>query len=146
MATVPESTNQGLPPDGNPGPFPPFGNTGSPYMATLSLPGLTIGLPVWLFSTLVVPSVMSLVPPSPSSASRHDDSKVEPTPSSPVSSLSSPPLPGESSTSSNQETKKTKKKKKFDKHEATCATIASSTSQVRAPSSPPRKVKFPCKL
>jgi len=39
-----------------------------------------------------------------------------------------------------------KKKKKFDKHEATYATIAPSTSQVRPPSTPLRKIKFPCKL
>jgi len=44
MATFPESTNQGFPLDWNPGPFPSFGNVGAPYMATLSLPGLTIGL------------------------------------------------------------------------------------------------------
>ena len=37
MATNPESTNQGIPFDGNPSPFPPFGNIGAPYMATLSL-------------------------------------------------------------------------------------------------------------
>ena len=114
MATVPESTGQGLPPDGNPGPFPSFGNVGAPYMATLSLLGLTIGLLSPLFE------------------SRHDDSKVEPTPSSSVSSSSSPPSPGESFTSSNQETKKKKKmmkkKKKSDKCVATCAATVPSTS------------------
>ena len=150
MATFPESTVQGFPPDGNPSPFPSFRNVSAPYMATLSLPGLTIGLPMWLFSTSVVPSVMTPVPPSPSFEPRHVDSKVEPTPSSPVSSSSSPPSPGESFTSSNQETKKKKKKmmkkKKSDKHETTYAATAPSTSQVRTPSSPPRKVKFPCKL
>ena len=51
MATNPESTDQGIPFDGNPSPFPPFGNIGAPYMATLSLLGLTIGFPVWLLST-----------------------------------------------------------------------------------------------
>lgn len=151
METFPESTNQGLPPDGNPGLFPPFGNVSAPCMGTLSLPGLTIGLPVWLFSTSVVPSVMTPVPLSPSSKSRHDDSRVEPAPSSPISSFSSPTSPGESSTSSNQEAKKkkkrkTKKKKKFDKREAARATIAPSTSQAGIPSDPPWKVKFPCNL
>ena len=161
MVTFPKSTGQGLPLDGNPGPFPSFGNAAALYMATLSFPGLTIGLPVWLFSTSVVLSVMTPVPPSPSSKPQHVDSKVEPTPSSRVSSSSSPPSPGESFTSSNQETKKTMKKmmkkKKSDKCEATCASIAlstsqveppsaPSTSQVEPPSAPPRKVKFPCKL
>ena len=128
METFPESTGQGLPLDGNLGPFLPFGNSSSPYMATLSLPGLTIGLPIWLFSTSVVPSVMTPIPSSPSSESRQDDSKVEPTPSSPIPSSSSPTFPGESSTSNNQETKK--KKKKSDQHETTLATIAPSTSEV----------------
>ena len=49
MATFPEFTNQGIPSDGNLGPFPPFGNVGAPYMATLSLPGLTVGFPVGYF-------------------------------------------------------------------------------------------------
>ena len=54
MATFLEFTSQGIPYDGNPSPFPFFGNVGAPYMATLSLPGLSVGLPVWLFSTSVV--------------------------------------------------------------------------------------------
>ena len=51
MATVPEFTNQGTPFNENPSNFPFFGNVGPPYMATLSLPGFTIDLPIWLFST-----------------------------------------------------------------------------------------------
>jgi len=58
MATNPESINQGIPFDGNPIPFHPFGNIGAPYMATLSLLGFTIGLPVWSFSTFLVQNVM----------------------------------------------------------------------------------------
>ena len=63
----PESTDQGIPFEGNPSPFPSWGNIGAPYMATLSLLGLTIGLPVWLFSTSVVQnsmiSLQSGIPP-----------------------------------------------------------------------------------
>jgi len=66
MATFPESTSQGFPSETNPSPFPSFRNTSAPYMATLSLPGLTIGLLVWLFSTSVIPSVSTTTPPSPS--------------------------------------------------------------------------------
>ena len=44
METFLESTNKGFPSDGNYGPFPSFGNVGAPFMETLSLPGLTIGL------------------------------------------------------------------------------------------------------
>ena len=73
MATFPESTSQGFPSDGNPGPFPSFGNVGAPYMETLSLPGLTTGLPVWLFSTSVIPSVSTPTRMSPSFESWHDD-------------------------------------------------------------------------
>ena len=58
METNLKSTNQGIPFDGNPSPFPPFGNIGAPYMATFSLPGFTIGLPVWLFSTSLVKNVV----------------------------------------------------------------------------------------
>ena len=49
-----ESTNQGVPLGGNPSPFSSWGGVGAPHMATLSLPGLTIGLSVWLFSSSVV--------------------------------------------------------------------------------------------
>jgi len=49
-----ESTNQGVSLGGNPSPFSSWGDVGAPHMATLSLPGLTIGLPVWLFSISVV--------------------------------------------------------------------------------------------
>lgn len=118
METFPESINQGLPLDGNPGHFPSFGNAGAPDMAMLSLPGLTIGLPIQLFSTLVVPSVLTLVLQSPSFELRQDDSRVNPLPSSPISSPSSSASPGESSKSSNHEAKKKKrnmKKKKLDK-------------------------------
>ena len=58
IVTNSESTDQGIYFDGNPSPFPPFGNIGVPYMATLSLPGFTIGLPVWLFSTYLVQNVV----------------------------------------------------------------------------------------
>ena len=107
-------------------------------MATLSLPGLTIGLPVWLFSTSVVPSVMTLVPPSPPPEQHHVDSKVDLSPSSPISASSSSTSPGENLDSSNQVAKK--KKKKTPKREV------KSTTQVEPPFAPPRKVKFPCKL
>ena len=112
MVTFPESTSQGFPSDGNPGPFPSFRNAGTTYMAMLSLTGLTIGLHVWLFSTLVVPSIPNPLQMSPSFESHHDDSKVDPLPSSPISSPSASTPPGESFESTNQEAKKKKKKMK----------------------------------
>jgi hypothetical protein len=51
MEIVLEPTNQGTPLHEDPHPFPCFGNIGPPYIATLSLPRFTIGLPIWLFST-----------------------------------------------------------------------------------------------
>jgi hypothetical protein len=54
MASNPESTNGGTPPSGEPYTLPSFGNFGPPYIATLSLSGLTIILPVWLFPTPVI--------------------------------------------------------------------------------------------
>ena len=110
MATFSEFTNQGIPSEGNLGHFPPFGNVGAPYMATLSLPGLTVGLPVWLFSTSVVPDVSVTGQSVPPPEQQHVDPKVDLSPSSPVSASSSSTLPGESLDSSNQVAKKKKKK------------------------------------
>jgi len=54
-----ESTNQGVPLGGNPSPFSSWGDVGAPHMATLSLLGLTIGLPIWIFSTSVVQNTVT---------------------------------------------------------------------------------------
>ena len=127
MKTFSEFTNEGIPAEGNPGPFLAFGNVGAPYMATLSLPGLTVGLPVWLFSTYVVPNISVTVQLVPPPEQHHVDSKVDLSPYSSVSVSSSSTLPGESLNSSNQVAKKKKKtkKKKSDKREAKAAATAS---------------------
>ena len=112
-------------------------------MATLSLPGLTVGLPIWLFSTCLVPNVLPTGQSVPPREQYHVDSKVGLSPSSPVSTSSSSTSSGECLDSSNQVAKKNKKKtkkKKSHKREV------KSKTQVRPPSAPPRKVKFPCKL
>ena len=54
MDKVPENTNHGTPFQGGLCGFPGFGNVGAPLMATLSLLGFTIGMSVWLFSTLIL--------------------------------------------------------------------------------------------
>ena len=111
--TNPESTNQGIHFDGNPSPFPSFGNIGAPYMATLSLLVLTIGLLVWLFSTSLVqnggtPSTKQNQPPV--------DPEVDPSPSSLfVSPSPSSSSLGESSDTSNQVAEKKKKGKEKKK-------------------------------
>jgi hypothetical protein len=59
IASVPGTTNEATPALGEPFVFPSYGNVGPPHIATLSLPGITIGLPVWLFSTHVILNVAS---------------------------------------------------------------------------------------
>jgi hypothetical protein len=126
MASVPGMTNEGTPAPGEPFVFPSYGNIGPPHIATLSLPGLTIGLSVWLFSTQVIPNAVSasVTSTSPQEHQPH----VDPSPSSPVRSSSpssvamSPSISssslGESSEAShpmNKKKKKRKIKKKKDK-------------------------------
>ena len=80
--------------------FPPYGDVGPPLMDTLSLPRLTIGLPVWLFSSLVIPCTLVSSDPNPSS--QEHQTHVDPSSSSPdVSSLVSPSSPVESCSTSN---------------------------------------------
>ena len=110
-----ESTNQGIPLEGNPSPFTSWGNIGAPHMATLSLLGLTIGLPVWLFSTSVVSNVSTTGQSVPPPEQHHSDSKVDLSPSSLVSTSLSSTSPSDSLDSSNQVAKKKKKKTKKKK-------------------------------
>jgi hypothetical protein len=98
MASVPRMTNEGTPFPGEPFVFPSYRNIGPPHIATLSLPGLTIGLPVWFFSTQVIPNAASasVVRTSPQEHQPH----VDPSPSSPVRSSSPSSLARSSSVSS----------------------------------------------
>jgi hypothetical protein len=57
MASVPGMTNDGTPLPGEPFVFTSYGNIGPPYITTWSLPGLTIGLLVRLFSTTMISNV-----------------------------------------------------------------------------------------
>ena len=59
---------------------PPCGDVGSPFMATLNLPGLTIGLHVWLFSNPVIPNAPFLLDPFP--LPHEHQTHVNPSPSS----------------------------------------------------------------
>jgi hypothetical protein len=117
MASVLEMTNEGTPAPWEPFFFPSYGNIGPPHIATLSLPGFTIGLPLWLFSTQVIPNAVSssVIRTSPQEHQHH----VDPSPSSPrryssasslarSSSISYSSL-SESSQDSNLLDKKTKK-------------------------------------
>jgi hypothetical protein len=96
----PEVSNQETPFHGEPYYFPCFGNIGPPYIATLTLPGLIVGLSVWLFSTPMV--LNAPVVSKENSPPKEHQPHVDPFPSSPIvySSLSSS-SPGEILDSSN---------------------------------------------
>jgi hypothetical protein len=117
MASVPGMTNEGTSAPGEPFVFPSYGNIGPPHITTLSLPGLTIGLPVWLFSTQVISNSVSasVTRISPQEHQPH----VDPSPSSlamsPSISSSSSSESYEASNLVNKRKKKRKKKKKKNK-------------------------------
>jgi hypothetical protein len=126
MASVPKMTNEGTSSPGEPFVFPSYRNIGPPHIATLSLPGLIIGLPIWLFSTQVIPNVVSALVTSTSPQERQPH--VDPSPSSPIRSSSPSSLARSSSISSsslsersqasnlvNKKKKKRKNKKKKNK-------------------------------
>jgi hypothetical protein len=98
MASIPEMTNEGTPFPREPFFFPSNGNIGPPHITTLSLPGLTIALLVWLFSTQVIPNTASdfVVSTSPQEHQPH----VDPSPSLPIRSSSPSSLARSSSISS----------------------------------------------
>jgi len=106
MASVPKTTNGETPAPGEPFVFPSYGNVGPPYIATLSLSGLTIGLPVWLFSTPVISNAGASDVSTPLTHQPH----VNFSPSSPIRSLSiSSSSPSEISQESSQIDEKKKK-------------------------------------
>jgi hypothetical protein len=162
-------TNEGTPFPREPFVFPSYGNIGPPHIATLSLLGLTIGLPVWLFSTQVVLNAVSasVTSTSPQEHQPH----VDPSPSSPVRSSSpsslarSPSISSSSSSESseasnpvNKNQKKRKIKKKKDKQGSKPPTTvkhvgkqpvtvnrAGSVDDVKITQTT-RKPKYPCRL
>ena len=104
------ATNQETPSQGEPFVIHSFGNVGPPLMATLILSRLTIGLPIWLLSSMVIPS--ALIISYPSSPSQEHQHHVDLSPSSPYVYYSfSPSFPVESCDASNQVDKKKKKRK-----------------------------------
>jgi hypothetical protein len=138
MASNPASTNGGTPASGEPYTFPSFGNFGPPYVATLSLLGLTIGLPVWLFPTPVIPNPPNVsVPPNTLDVNTPPihQPHVDFFPSSPINSPSiSPSSPSESSKESSSKASsqvdQKKKKRKEKKKKSPKRTKAPTTSDV----------------
>ena len=133
-----ESTNQGFPLRGSPSPFSSWRDVGAPHMATLSLSGLTIGLPVWLFSTFVIQRTM--IPEQ--SNQQLDDTKVLPQPSTSFvyPSPSSSSL-GEDSKTKNEVTEKKKKGK--EKKKEPMEKRGNRTSSSKNPHTAPSKPKSP---
>jgi hypothetical protein len=113
MESITGSTSEGTPFPKEPFAFPSFGNIRPPYISKLSLSGLTIGLPVWLFPTLVTlnfPSASNAPNASAVSTPPTNQPHVDLSPSSPIMSPSlSPSSPSEISKESSQVDKKKKK-------------------------------------
>ena len=106
MALVPGMTNEETHFLGEHFVLPSYRNIGPPYIATLSLPGLTIGLLVWFFSTTVISNANASDVSTPPTYQPH----VDFSPSSSVRSPSiSPSLPSERSKVSSQVDKKKNK-------------------------------------
>jgi hypothetical protein len=100
MDKVPDDTNQGTPSKGDSCAFPFFGNVGVPLMATLYIPGLNVGLPVWLGT---IPNVLNALDASQLRTLCHGHHVDVPS-----STKSSPPpstFSGESIDTSNQKSK-----------------------------------------
>ena len=69
--------------------FPPYGDVGPPFMANLSLPGSTIQLSVWLFSSIVIPCTPT--DSDPNLSLQENQPHVDPSPS--LAHVSSPLYP-----------------------------------------------------
>jgi hypothetical protein len=113
MASVPKMTNEGTSALGEPFVFPSYGNIGPPDIATLSLTGLTIGLPVWLFSTQVISNVAS--PSIVNTPPQEHQPHVDPSPSSLVIYSSPSSLARSSSISSSSPSENSKDSNSVDK-------------------------------
>ena len=111
-------------------------------MDTLLLHGLTIGLPIWLFSSLVIPCTPVASNPNPSL--QEHQPHFDPSPSlQDVSSPISPSLHVESCSTSSQVDKKKKKNKQKTKSQPITAPSAES---VDLHTQKPCKPKFPCRI
>jgi hypothetical protein len=106
MEKFPDNTNKGTPLQRDSCSFPFFGNIGLPLMATLYIPGLNMGLLVWLGT---IPNVLNAIYTSQLRTLFHGHHVDVPS-----STTSSPPpftFYGESMATSNQKYKRNRKRK-----------------------------------
>ena len=116
MDKVPDDTNQGTPSQGDACAFPFFRNVGVPLMATLYIPRLNVGLPIWLGT---IPNVLNALDASQLRTLSHG----HPVDVSSSTKSSPPPSPtsGESIVTSNQKFKRNRKRKNRKKKSPTSA-------------------------
>jgi hypothetical protein len=95
-----DDTNQGTPSQGDSFSFPFFGNFGVPLLATLYIPGLNVGLPVWLGTIPNVPNSLETSQLRTLFHGHHVDVS-----SSAKSSPPPSPVSGESTITSNRKSK-----------------------------------------
>jgi hypothetical protein len=110
MAKFIEDTNQGTPGQGDSFSFRFFENVGAHFMATFNIPGLDVGLPIWLWTTLNVPNALDASQIRTLCHGNHMD--VDPSPS--ALSKSTPfsfPSSGEIVATSNEKYKRNRKRK-----------------------------------
>jgi hypothetical protein len=106
MAKFPDDTNQGTPSQGDSCAFHFLGNVGVPLMPTLYIPGLNVGLLVWLgtipnvTNSLDASRLINLIHGHPIYVSSSTNSSPPPSPSS-----------GESTVTSNRKSKQNRKRK-----------------------------------
>jgi hypothetical protein len=114
MAKVTNDTNQGTPSQGDSCAFPFFGNVGVPLMGTLYIPGLNVGLPVWLGTIPNVPNALD-------ASQLRTLSHGHPIDVSSSTKSSPPPSPasGESTVTSNRNSKQNRKRKNRKKKSPT---------------------------
>jgi hypothetical protein len=127
MANFPNHTNQGTPSQGDYYAFPFFRNVGVPLMATLYIPGLNVGLPVWLGTIPNVPNSLdasqlrTLCPGHPVDVSSSANSSPPPSPTS-----------GEIIVTSNRKSKQNRKRKNRKKKSPTSASHVGDRSTTSA--------------
>jgi hypothetical protein len=127
MAKVPNDTNQGTPSQGDSCAFPFFGNVAIPLMATLYIPGLNMGLLVWLGT---IPNVPNALDDSQLSTLCHGN----PVDVSSSAKSSPPPSPtsSESTVTSNRKSKRNRKRKNRKKKSPTSASHVGDRSKTSA--------------